>query len=126
MVESQSCGELVAGAVSRGYSVLKGDELAVLFAFFAAVRTAVRYCWRSKYPEAHELASVLILGVLFAACLAATELEVPVLVKQVMSCNTHKKVQSSTALRGGIEWCSLWRGRIATAGQLDLATAAGG
>jgi 5-aminolevulinate synthase len=29
-------------------------------------------------------------------------------------------------LRGGIEWCSLWRGRIATAGQLDLATAAGG
>jgi 5-aminolevulinate synthase len=29
-------------------------------------------------------------------------------------------------LRGGIEWCGLWRGRIATAGQLDLATAAGG
>ncbi len=29
-------------------------------------------------------------------------------------------------LRSGYEWCQLWRGRIAVAGQLDLAAAAGG
>src|SRR5271165_121884 len=29
-------------------------------------------------------------------------------------------------LRSGYEWCQLWRGRIAVAGQLDLAVAAGG
>ena len=29
-------------------------------------------------------------------------------------------------LRGGLEWCRLWRGRIALAPQFDLALAAGG
>lgn len=29
-------------------------------------------------------------------------------------------------LRGGYEWCQMWRGRIAVAGPLDLAVAAGG
>jgi 5-aminolevulinate synthase len=29
-------------------------------------------------------------------------------------------------LRTGLEWCQVWRGRIAVAGQFDLATAAGG
>jgi 5-aminolevulinate synthase len=29
-------------------------------------------------------------------------------------------------LRTGREWCQAWRGRIAVAGQLDLAAAAGG
>jgi 5-aminolevulinate synthase len=29
-------------------------------------------------------------------------------------------------LRSGYDWCQMWRGRIAVAGQLDLAAAAGG
>jgi 5-aminolevulinate synthase len=29
-------------------------------------------------------------------------------------------------LRTGMEWCQIWRGRIAVAGQFDLTAAAGG
>jgi hypothetical protein len=99
MIEPQSCTYLVAQAALGIYKFVSSDGGASLFAVAATAKAIIYYCRRSQYPEAQELGATLTLGILLALWIAATEIEVPIFVKQATACGIQEKEPLRTSLR---------------------------
>jgi hypothetical protein len=86
MFETNTCATLIAREIAHLYAFLNSDAGQLCFAGIAVWRSIMYYCRRSRYPEASDLASAMIVCAILATLIAAQEAQLSVRVKQVLSC----------------------------------------
>ena len=86
MMDTQPCAALLADDVTRLYNLLKSDGGQLLVAALATARAVVRYCGQSRYLEARELASSIVVIAAVAILVAAQEAQVPQMLRQAVAC----------------------------------------
>ncbi len=86
MFEAHPCSIYWPGQFAQLYAILKSDGWHFVFAFLAAARAIAYYCAKSRYLEAREVASAMIMASILVVLIVAGELQVPTLVRQILSC----------------------------------------
>ena len=86
MLEANPCSVQLAGELTQLYTILKSDGWHLVFASLAAARVIIYYCGKSQYYEARDLASAAVMASIFVVLIAASESQVPALVKQMLAC----------------------------------------
>jgi hypothetical protein len=95
MFETNSCATLIAREIAHLYAFLSSEAGQLCFAVIATWRAIIYYCRRSRYPEASDLASAMIIAAIFAVLIAAQEAQLSGRVKQVLSCKRPKIQEAS-------------------------------
>jgi hypothetical protein len=106
MLYTQPCAALWADGLTQLYAFLKSDSGELFFAALAIVKTAVYYCYRSRYLEARELAATMVLALAFTVTIIAQETQVPIAVRQILACKGPSKEEprlARNALHPGAE-----------------------
>jgi hypothetical protein len=87
-LSQQPCAYLIAEAADQAQSFFKSDPGRILLALLALAH-AILYCLSQiRLPESRELAAAVLVGVILAVLVAATESEVPKLLVTGLKCNS--------------------------------------
>jgi hypothetical protein len=83
---AESCFTIISDVVASGYAFATSEPGDLCVAAIATVRAIVYYCVQSRYPEARELASIVIVGSMLISAIAVAESRFPTAVREVFSC----------------------------------------
>ncbi len=90
MIDTQPCAALLASDLAQLYAFVKSQSGQVFLFGLATARTLALYFGRSRYPEAQELASAILIGCLLAILIAAQAAQVPAMVRQIIACKNQE------------------------------------
>ncbi|MGO9484307.1 MAG: hypothetical protein ACLPX9_06955 [Rhodomicrobium sp.] len=100
-LSQQPCAYLIAEAADQAQSFFKSDAGGILLALLALANAILYYLSQFRLPESRELAAAVLVGVILAVLVAATESEVPKLMVAGVRCNSieAKKYVAALELR---------------------------
>ena len=90
MPYSQPCNLLVVESLHEARSFLKSDAAHVFLALLAIANAVQHYLSQSRLPEARQLAAVILVGMVFAVLVAASESRAPRLMVAGLKCNSQE------------------------------------
>jgi len=88
MPVSQPCADLLVEALNQSLAFLKSDEGHFFFASLATARAITFYLGRSRLSQARELAAALLMAMIFAIVVAATESQTSKLMMAGLQCKS--------------------------------------
>ncbi len=100
MLDTQPCATLWTGELTALYEFLKSESGELFVAALATAKTAIYYCFRSRYSEARELAVTMVLALAFTLTIVAQEAQVPIAVRQILACKSPSQEEPKLARIG--------------------------
>ncbi|MGO8952770.1 MAG: hypothetical protein ACLPWS_19425 [Rhodomicrobium sp.] len=103
MPVSQPCADLLLEALNRSLAFLNSNEGHFFFASLATARAIAFYLGRSRLSQARELAAALLMAMIFAIVLAATESRTSKLIMAGLECKSFEITGNAMELTARVD-----------------------